>query len=151
MTFPGLSGDGDDNEEAGGDDDCSTTPSVPRSCFTYTASSLYKSVPKTFECHPQEGTHFIKSCIIPIYVRKRCTKLHALCNPLWHFPLHSVSFHVLNFFECVFTFESERETEHEWGRSRERGRHRIRSGLQALSCQHRARCGFELTNREIVT
>uniref|UniRef100_A0ABI7X6E2 Uncharacterized protein n=1 Tax=Felis catus TaxID=9685 RepID=A0ABI7X6E2_FELCA len=28
------------------------------------------------------------------------------------------------------------ETEHEWRRGRERGRHRIRSRLQALSCQH---------------
>ena len=27
------------------------------------------------------------------------------------------------------------------GRGRERGRHRIRNGLQALSGQHRARCG----------
>ena len=31
--------------------------------------------------------------------------------------------------------------EHEWGRGRERGRPRIRSRLQALSCQHRARRG----------
>ena len=31
-----------------------------------------------------------------------------------------------------------RETEHKWGRARERRRHRIRSKLQALSCQHRA-------------
>ena len=36
-----------------------------------------------------------------------------------------------------------RETEHEQGRGRERGRHRIRSGLQALSCQHRARRGAQ--------
>ena len=38
-------------------------------------------------------------------------------------------------------FISEIETEHEWVRGRERGRHRIRSRLLALSCQHRARCG----------
>ena len=31
-----------------------------------------------------------------------------------------------------------RETKYELGRCRERGRHRIRSRLQALSCQHRA-------------
>ena len=35
----------------------------------------------------------------------------------------------------------QRETEHEQERGRERGRHRIWSRLQALSCQHRARCG----------
>ena len=34
-----------------------------------------------------------------------------------------------------------RETEHEQGRGRETGRHRIWSRLQALSCQHRARHG----------
>ena len=32
-------------------------------------------------------------------------------------------------------FLRERETEHEWQKGRERGRHRIRSRLQALSCQ----------------
>ena len=42
------------------------------------------------------------------------------------------------------------ETEHERGRARERGRHRIRSRLQALSCQHRTRCGAR-THREITT
>ena len=35
----------------------------------------------------------------------------------------------------------ERGTECKWGRGRERGRHRIQSRLQALSCQHRARRG----------
>ena len=48
----------------------------------------------------------------------------------------------------VFIFE--RETEHKQGRGRERGRHRIRSRLQALSGQHRADTGVELTNHEIV-
>ena len=40
----------------------------------------------------------------------------------------------------MFIFEREREREHEWGRGRERAGHRIRSRLQALSCQHRAPC-----------
>ena len=35
----------------------------------------------------------------------------------------------------------ERETACKQGRGRERGRHGIGSKLQALSCQHRARCG----------
>ena len=42
---------------------------------------------------------------------------------------------------CCLMFIFETEREHERGRVRERGRHRIRSRLQALSCQHRARCG----------
>ena len=41
----------------------------------------------------------------------------------------------------VYLFLRESETKREWGRSRERGRHIIRSRLQAPSCQHRARCG----------
>ena len=39
--------------------------------------------------------------------------------------------------------ERERETVCEQGRDRERGRRRIRSRFQALSCQHRARCGAQ--------
>ena len=39
----------------------------------------------------------------------------------------------------MFIFE--REAECEWGRSRERGKHRIQSRLQAPSSQHRARHG----------
>ena len=41
----------------------------------------------------------------------------------------------------IYLFLRQRETEHEQGRSREKGRHRIRNRLQALSCQHRARRG----------
>ena len=41
----------------------------------------------------------------------------------------------------MFLFIFERQSmRHEWGRGRERGRHRIQSRLQALSCQHRAQC-----------
>ena len=45
-----------------------------------------------------------------------------------------------NFFN-VYLFSRQRETEHEQGRVRERGRHGIWNRLQALSCQHRARRG----------
>ena len=45
----------------------------------------------------------------------------------------------------------QRETEHERGRGRERGRHRIGNRLQAPSHQPRAYAGLELTDREIVT
>ena len=44
-----------------------------------------------------------------------------------------------SFFKSFFILE--RETGCEQGRDRERGRHRIRNRLQALSCQHRARRG----------
>ena len=44
----------------------------------------------------------------------------------------------LSFFN-LYLFLRQREREHEWGRVRERGRHRIRSRLQGPSCQHRAR------------
>ena len=43
----------------------------------------------------------------------------------------------------------QRETEHERGRVRERGRHRIGNRLQALGPEPDA--GLELTDREIVT
>ena len=47
------------------------------------------------------------------------------------------------FFFLMFIFET--ETEREWGRGR--GRHRVQSRLQALSCQHRARCGARTHER----
>ena len=51
----------------------------------------------------------------------------------------------------VYLFLRETETELERGRGRERARHRIRNRLQAPSCQHRARAGLKLTDREIMT
>ena len=42
---------------------------------------------------------------------------------------------------CVYLFLRERERQRGQRRGRERGRHRIPSRLQALICQHRARCG----------
>ena len=46
---------------------------------------------------------------------------------------------------------TERERVHEQGRGRERGRHRIRSKIQALSREHRAWRGLELTDCKIMT
>ena len=43
----------------------------------------------------------------------------------------------------VYLFLRQRETEHERGWGRERGRHRMGSRLQALSHQPRARCGAQ--------
>ena len=59
------------------------------------------------------------------------------------------SYTILNFLTSVYYFW---ETEHEWGRGRERRRHRFGSRLQALSCQHRAQCGartHELLDRDL--
>ena len=50
----------------------------------------------------------------------------------------------LHFFN-VYLFLRERETEHEQGRGRKGGRHRIPSRIQAPSCQ------LEPMNREIMT
>ena len=70
------------------------------------------------------------------------------------YALYSVFFFKKKFVLNIRLFSRDRETECEWGRGRERGRHRIRSGLQALSCQHRAQepnAGLEPTNGEIIT
>ena len=47
-----------------------------------------------------------------------------------------------NFFN-VYLLLREREAEHKLGRGRETGRHRSRSRLQALRCQHRAQSGAQ--------
>ena len=89
--------------------------------------------------------------------RSRCWQVWLLLGSFspacrWGFPacsrgLPSVracalisSFFFLIFFN-VYLFLRQRETEHEWGRVTERGRHRIWNRLQALSCRHRARRG----------
>ena len=56
----------------------------------------------------------------------------------WEF-LENTNIYLKHFFKYFSLFLRQRETEHEQGRGRERGRHRIWSRLQALSCQHRAR------------
>ena len=62
-------------------------------------------------------------------------KWDGLGAPGW---LRAARLRVPHFFN-VYLCLTQIETEHEWGRGRERGRHRIQSRLQALSCQHRAR------------
>ena len=74
-------------------------------------------------------------------------------SPCWP-PTYIFKIVILVFkkkFFNVHLFLRERERECQWGIGRERGRHRIGSRLQALSCQHRARRGLELTDREIMT
>ena len=63
-------------------------------------------------------------------------------------PKGEVSPTLNNFFKCLFIFE----TDHESGRVREKGRHRIWNMLQALNCQHRAWHGariHELWNHDL--
>ena len=86
----------------------------------------------------------ILDCMVP-----HCSTQHYPCfYPGWSDCLFLNSGTVDFFFSFkILTFIIERERErvltcaHEWGRGRERGRHRIRSSLQAPSCQHRAWCG----------
>ena len=74
-----------------------------------------------------------------------CMKNEMNWNELFNFrdlrTLHAVSLKWSNcpdaFFN-VYLFLGQRETEHERGRGRERGRHRIGNRLQALSHQPRA-------------
>ena len=79
--------------------------------------------------------------------------LCTLLNARWHRVLlliFLICMSVSYFF--IFMFILERWTEHEWGRGRERGRHRIWSRLQALSFQHRPQCGArtdELWDRDL--
>ena len=53
-------------------------------------------------------------------------------------PVLSHSFSLFFKFLKIFIYFWEKDIQREWGRDRERGRHGIRSRLQALSCQHRA-------------
>ena len=63
---------------------------------------------------------------------------------VWHIAPKTL--HSQYFFLFIFIFEErEREERETWntsgGRGRQRRRQRIQSRLQALRCQHRARCG----------
>ena len=52
----------------------------------------------------------------------------------------------------TFIFERERETEHQWGRGRERGEQNLKQAPGSVNCEHRAPdTRLELTDREIVT
>ena len=72
---------------------------------------------------------------------------------IWKYFLHTMSMHsgVIIFFSRLFIIERQRETGHEHGRGTERRGRGIWSRLQALSYQHRARCGAQLKNHEIMT
>ena len=71
----------------------------------------------------------------------KCQSIHELCfyvktRGAWvALSVESVGD---SFFFNVYLFLRETETEREQRRGGEGGRHRIRSGLQAPSCQHRA-------------
>ena len=77
----------------------------------------------------------------------RAKKLYALMLTLWWESdlvfaasrAQPLFFFFFKFFN-VCLFLRARETECEWGRSRERGRHRKRSRLQAPCCQHPLCC-----------
>ena len=76
-----------------------------------------------------------------VYRWKRKHKLSFYFHQTKNSPLLLPVLSLPHFFKKNYLFLI--ETEHNWGRGRERRRHRIQSGLrlQAPSCQHRARHG----------
>ena len=67
-----------------------------------------------------------------------------------HLEDFSLSLLFFNVYSFLREREKDTERQHEQRRARERGRHMIRSRLQAPSCQHRAHAGLELTDPEIM-
>ena len=106
---------------------------------------ILKNAPKWFCWAAKAKSHELRQ-----HNRKSWSCRYKWCLKVFKF------FCFLGFFLMfIYFWERERQTQtkREWGRGRERGRHRIRSRLQALSCQHRARCGaqtHELTHHEIM-
>ena len=110
----------------------STLPSPP--FFQYWANTDVLSVN-----HFAYSGHFIE---------KESYNYVALCD--WLLSLSVMFF--LTFKNCLFIFETERDRAWTGEGQRERGKHSIRSRLQALSCQHRAWHGtstHELRNHDL--
>ena len=85
----------------------------------------------------------VNGCCMSCLMAKEAGKLasHSPLCPYWMKDQMEVfSFFKKKFF-LMFIYFWESDTEHEWGRSRVRGRHRIWGRVQAPSCQHRARHG----------
>ena len=72
---------------------------------------------------------FISNLVTPHKIVEILVNLHCAFNKFITLKKH--------FFMFLFLGEREGETEHEQGGGRERGRHRVSSRLQALSCRHR--------------
>ena len=68
-------------------------------------------------------------------------------------PLHSpyLYYYFFNVFKCFYLFLKERERQSMSGGGAERGRHRIRSRLQAPAVSTEPDAGLEPTNCEITT
>ena len=84
---------------------------------------------------------FVWFFFVVLFLYKTSHFIYSLFS--WFFLLVYVYCISLSSFEIIifltFIHYWKIETEHEQGRGRKRGRHRIQSRLQALSCQHRAR------------
>ena len=90
------------------------------------------------QCINNAFHHFVKIIIYPSsweWVNERGL-LFLFYFILFYFILF---YFILFYFIYIYLFLI--ETEHKWGRGRERRRHRIQSRLQAPSCQHRAQRG----------
>ena len=91
--------------------------------------SFYLIFPSLSRCSPVKFLNFHTSDIIWSLFFPELFHLH-----------NTVRLHLKKKLMFIFILR-ERERELERERGREKRRHRIRSSPQALSCQHRARCG----------
>ena len=83
--------------------------------------------------HTSEFHSFLRVNNIPLYMYATfCFCIHPSVS-IWVVSMHPMPILCLDFFLSFLIHL--REKEHEEGRDRERGRHRIWSRLQALSCQ----------------
>ena len=100
--------------------------------------------PNLFFLILNHGEKYIAHCNPHLVFYRSYTKLKHIFYKVIPIFLRQLYLSYVFFFN-VYLFlretETERDIEHKWGRGRERGRHRIGSRLQALSCQHRARRG----------
>ena len=90
---------------------------------------LYMQLVTSITLVQSSGNH-----ALPIYPDHYTWQLQPFYRRFtWFSDLKKIFLRFIHFLET--------ETAHEWGRGRERGRHRTQSRLQALSCQHRAPWG----------
>ena len=118
--------------------------SEPAACFRFCVS-LSLTLPHS--CSVSSNCVFFSFlvCLIIFFLipgyhvlgKNNCCKL-VFSNVVARCGAREVFYSSFFFFTFIYFWET--ETQHKWGRGRERGRHRIGSRLQALSCQHRASC-----------
>ena len=106
---------------------------------TYSLTRRYQFTNRQKLCSVSSDEHLTLLLLNSTITRWFCVLCLADCVTLVK-PLKFWTY--LNFFNVFLKFISERERQGQ-GAERERGRHRIQSRLQALSCQPRVRRGAE--------